>query len=245
MNFKKWISAFLVTCITVCLIYALYNALVDPFGVFGDKLLDYGEYSMTENPRVAKIGYLKENHEKYDSYVIGCSKSSSLPTKALNRYFDASFYNMIMYGGDLYDIEKTAEYIINNYSKVKGEIIHLCFDVVCRNEYGKIIFEKKQNQQPYCYALPVGGEVYIKEAGIKFISKIIPATEMKKQRNTEFFDITVAQKEIKLRSRTDGDRIIPFGHKTPVKVKDVLIKNKMPKKRLSKTLHIWEISINL
>lgn len=115
MNFKKWISAFLVTCITVCLIYALYNALVDPFGVFGDKLLDYGEYSMTENPRVAKIGYLKENHEKYDSYVIGCSKSSSLPTKALNRYFDASFYNMIMYGGDLYDIEKTAEYIINNY----------------------------------------------------------------------------------------------------------------------------------
>lgn len=116
MNFKKWLTAFLITCTAVCSLYALFNALVDPFGIFGDKLLGYSAYSMTENPRIAKIGYLDRNHEKYDSYVIGCSKSSSIPTEALNKYFDASFYNMIMYGGDLYDIEKTAEYIIENYT---------------------------------------------------------------------------------------------------------------------------------
>ncbi len=116
MNFKKWMTAFLITCVAVCSLYALINALVDPFGIFGDKLLSYSEYSMTENPRIAKIGYLDRNHEKYDSYVIGCSKSSSIPTEALNKYYNASFYNMIMYGGDLYDIEKTAEYIIKNYT---------------------------------------------------------------------------------------------------------------------------------
>jgi peptidoglycan/xylan/chitin deacetylase (PgdA/CDA1 family) len=116
MNFKKWIAAFILTCLAICVLFAAYNALIDPFGIFGDKLLRYPEYSMTQNPRIAKIAYLDKNYEKYDSYVIGCSKSSSLPTDSLNKYFSATFYNMIMYGGDLYDIEKTAEYIVNNYT---------------------------------------------------------------------------------------------------------------------------------
>jgi len=115
MSFKKWIGVFFISGLLMASLYALYNALVDPFGVFGDKLLHYSEYSMTQNPRVAKIGYLDENHEKYDSFVIGCSKSSSIPTESLNKYFDASFYNMIMYGGDMYDIEKTAQYVLNNF----------------------------------------------------------------------------------------------------------------------------------
>ncbi len=115
MSFKKWITVFLLSTAFFTLLWAGLNLLVDPFGVFGDTLLDYPEYSMTENPRVAKIAYLDRNHEKYDSYVIGCSKTSSIPTEALNNYFDANFYNMIMYGGDLYDIEMTAKYILENY----------------------------------------------------------------------------------------------------------------------------------
>ena len=31
------------------------NMLVDPFGVFGDKYLDFYAYNMNNNPRVAKI----------------------------------------------------------------------------------------------------------------------------------------------------------------------------------------------
>ncbi len=124
--------------------------------------------------------------------------------------------------------KKHIEYIIENYNKVNGEIIHLCFGVVCRAEYGKIIFEKKTDVQNYCYTLPVCGEVFVKEAGIKFTSKIILKNEVKKYKNAEFFDIKLKDSEIKIRSRKDGDRIIPFGHKNPVKVKDVLIKNKVP-----------------
>ncbi len=115
MSFKKWISVFAICSILFVGVWAAANILVDPFGIFGDTLLDYSEYSMTQNPRIAKIAYLDKNHEKYDSYVIGCSKTSSFPTDTLNRYFDAEFYNMIMYGGDLYDIEKTVEYILENY----------------------------------------------------------------------------------------------------------------------------------
>ena len=68
-------------------------------------------------------------------------------------------------------------YIINNYNKISGEIIHLCFDVVCRSEYGNIVFQKKTEKKDYIYTLPLNTEVYVKEAGIKFLAEItIPAT---------------------------------------------------------------------
>ena len=124
--------------------------------------------------------------------------------------------------------KKHIEYIIDNYDKVNGEIIHLCFGVVCRTEYGRIIFEKKTDVQDYCYTLPVNGEIFVKEAGVKFVSKLISGEEMKKCKNAEFFDSSVAGSKIIIRNRRDGDKIVPFGHKNPVKLKDILIKNKVP-----------------
>lgn len=116
MDFKRWITIFIVTVLAVGLLIAGFNALVDPFGIFGDVIFDWYAYDMTQNPRISKIAYLDKNHDKYDSYIIGCSKTSSYPIEALNRYYNgASFYNMLMYGGDMYDIEMTASYILENY----------------------------------------------------------------------------------------------------------------------------------
>ncbi|MBR5329710.1 MAG: polysaccharide deacetylase family protein [Firmicutes bacterium] len=42
----------------------------------------------------------------------------------LNEIYDANFYSMLMYGGDMYDIRKTAEYILNNY-EAKHIVINL------------------------------------------------------------------------------------------------------------------------
>ncbi|HWQ75202.1 MAG TPA: polysaccharide deacetylase family protein [Syntrophomonas sp.] len=125
MNLKKWIGFLLAGMIAGTCLIAGMNALIDPFGVFGDKLLNWYSYDMTNNPRVAKIAYLDKNHDKYDSYIIGCSKTSSFSVERLNGYYGgASFYNMLMYGGDMYDAEKTAEYIIENYSP-KNIIINM------------------------------------------------------------------------------------------------------------------------
>ena len=124
--------------------------------------------------------------------------------------------------------KKHIEYIIKNYNKVHGDIIHLCFDVVCRSEYGNIVFEKKNEKKVYSYTLPISGEVYVKEAGIRFISEIVPKNQVKKIKNAEFFDLELAKKVIIIRSRIEGDKMIPFGHKTSVKIKDILIKNKIP-----------------
>ncbi len=116
MNIKRWLALFLGAAILAAALYAAFNMAVDPFGVFGEKLLDYGEYSMTENPRVAKMAYLEKNHEKYDSYIVGCSKTSSYPTELLNAYTGGSFFNLFAYGGDMADEEKMATYVIENYS---------------------------------------------------------------------------------------------------------------------------------
>ena len=97
MDSKKWIITFFATIVFIGAGIIGFNYFVDPYGVFDNIGIEWPSYEMTMNPRAAKITYLKDHHEEYDSYIIGCSSTSSFPTEQLNEYFDASFYNMIMY----------------------------------------------------------------------------------------------------------------------------------------------------
>ncbi|MCD7948223.1 MAG: polysaccharide deacetylase family protein [Oscillospiraceae bacterium] len=115
MSAKRWLCIFVVSALVVAALFSGFNALVDPFGVFGDKVLHWWSYDMTQNPRTAKIGWLDEHHADYDSYIIGSSKTSSIPTELLNDYYNANFYNILMYGGDVYDSEMTVKYILAHY----------------------------------------------------------------------------------------------------------------------------------
>ena len=115
MRLKKWLLIFCLTLAACVLLFAGYNVVLDPFGVFGDRVLDWYEYDMTMNPRVAKLAYLDRHWEEYDSYVIGSSRISSLPAEALNAYTGAKFYNMTWYGGDLADERDMVNYVLENY----------------------------------------------------------------------------------------------------------------------------------
>ena len=112
MTSKKWLVMFAVTVLLIAVLLCTYNVLTDPFGVFGDPLMNWYSYNITNNPRAAKIAYLDEHYEDYDSYIIGCSSTSSFPVDAFNEYLDAKFYNLIMYGADMLDVEQTDDYII-------------------------------------------------------------------------------------------------------------------------------------
>lgn len=120
----KKITALLCGLLSVALLLCAFNVVTDPVGVFGDKLLNWYSYNMTNNPRVAKIAYLEKNHHKYDSYIIGCSSTSSFPTEDFNKYLGANFYNLIMYGADMQDTQLTVDYIIDNY-KVKNLVLNV------------------------------------------------------------------------------------------------------------------------
>lgn len=134
MKLKTYILIFVIAGALTAAVIAGFNVAVDPFGVFGDRWLNWYAYDMTQNPRIAKLAYLEEHHDEYDSYIIGSSKTSSYSVEKLNEYNNAKFYNMIMYGGDLYDAQKTAEYIINNY-EVKNLILNIGIEEMFKYNY--------------------------------------------------------------------------------------------------------------
>ena len=115
---------FLGTVLFMALLIGLFNFLMDPYGMFGDPLLDWWSYNETLNPRGAKMSYLKEHHGEYDSYVIGSSDAGAYPVEELNEYLDARFYNCFFYGTDMADFERIANYLIENY-EVKNLLMNL------------------------------------------------------------------------------------------------------------------------
>ena len=114
-------------------VWAGVNILTDPFGVFGDPILDWYSYNETNNPGVAKLAYLEEENQQYDSYIIGSSSAASYNVEELNEYLDASFYNLFVYGCDTKDYYDCAAYILDNY-KVKHIILNLGINEA--NTYG-------------------------------------------------------------------------------------------------------------
>ena len=115
MSSKKWFFMFILCAFMTFGGIMAFNVITDPFGVFGDHFFNWYSYDMTQNPRVAKVAYIDKEHKNYDSYIIGCSSTSSYPVEMLDKYTGDNFYNMIMYGADIYDSTETAKYLIDNY----------------------------------------------------------------------------------------------------------------------------------
>ncbi len=129
MTAKKWLLSFLLTALALALLLGAFNVATDPFGVFGDPLFDWWSYNMTNNPRAAKIRYLADHLDEYDSYIVGCSSTSSFSVETLNRYYgDTSFYNMIMYGADMLDCEQTIAWLLKN-----DQVKHIWLNVYLDN----------------------------------------------------------------------------------------------------------------
>lgn len=121
---KGWVGLFVLSLLLLGLLWAGFNVVTDPFGAFGDHFLTWWSYDETNNPRVAKLQYLEQHHDEYDSYIVGCSGTSSFPTEQLNEYFDANFYNLIVYGADMLDTEQYCRYLIEHYT-VKNLVLNV------------------------------------------------------------------------------------------------------------------------
>ena len=127
MEAKKSLIPTAVRFFAMALVLAAYagaNMLIDPFGIFGDPLFDWYSYNETNNPRTAKLAWLEERHEEFDSYIIGSSCSASYSTAELNEYLDARFYNMFVYGSDIQDYRDHAAYLLEHY-EVKNLLLNL------------------------------------------------------------------------------------------------------------------------
>lgn len=114
----------LAAMVLVMAAYPAVNMLIDPFGVFGDRLFQWTSYNETNNPRAAKAAWLEEHHGSFDSYIIGSSCAASLDPRQLDGYLDASFYNLFVYGSDAKDYRDHAAYLLERY-EVKNLVLNL------------------------------------------------------------------------------------------------------------------------
>ena len=122
MNEKKFIKIFFISILILALLIAALNLIVDPFNVFGDKFTKWYTYDFTQNPRTAKIEYIKG--KDYQNFILGASGASSIPIKDLEKYTGKKYFNLFSYGADLYVVEKNLDYILKNY-EVKSIILPL------------------------------------------------------------------------------------------------------------------------
>ncbi len=130
MTAKKWTICFVGTVLIIAALFGVFNVLTDPFGVFGDPIFDWYSYNETNNPRVAKTAWLKEHFDDFDSYLVGCSSTSSFCVEDFNELYDAKFYNAFTYGADMLDVEQTVRWLIAN-----DEVKHIVLNVYI--DYGK------------------------------------------------------------------------------------------------------------
>ena len=157
MSAKKWLAAFVLTVILIAVLLMAFNLITDPFGVFGDRIFRWYSYDFTNNPRAAKIAYLDQNHEKYDSYIVGCSSTSSFGTDTFASYTGGKYYNMIMYGADMLDCEQTVSYLIDRYG-AKRIVLNVYIDNGVYygdepNEYTHSMHPSVDGSNPFMYYL--------------------------------------------------------------------------------------------
>lgn len=117
MKLNRWIlKLFIIFMMTLSSLLCLFNYVVDPFGVFGDTFLRMYQNNKDNNQNIHNIEYISQNHDKYNSYIIGGSQSFSLSPELLNHYYEgAKFYGIPISSNDFRDYEKTFLYLVENY----------------------------------------------------------------------------------------------------------------------------------
>lgn len=109
MKHKRQLLIFILAIFSAIFIFAALNYFCNPFGAFENDF--WFSYSMTRNPRTAKISYLELYGENYDSFVVGSSGSSAFVTEKLEEVTGEKFYNCFYYGADMKDVKDTVLYL--------------------------------------------------------------------------------------------------------------------------------------
>ncbi len=136
MSTKKFFIMFFSVLIIVCGAVPLLNVLVDPFGVFGDRIFKWDSYNFTQNPRTAKIGYIDRHKDEFNSYIIGSSGSSAILVDTLNKYSGDRYYNAFYYGSDLLDSYDTIKYLIET-AEVENIFLGLNYNTAMAFDVGE------------------------------------------------------------------------------------------------------------
>lgn len=127
--------------------------------------------------------------------------------------------------------------IVNLANKGTGKKINLTNKITCENLYGNIIFKvnevenkvNKSHEIRLCKDDILNNYIFDKyEINFEIISNK-NKVDFSKNNLIKLFDYDKIEKEITIRYRKDGDRIIPLGMKGSKKLKDIFIDLKVPR----------------
>ncbi len=122
------------------------------------------------------------------------------------------------------DISSVFVESVLNLLKGTGKHIDLPGGIRASIEYGILCFKKREEKMPgYCYEIPLGRQVYIKEAGIRVLAE---QTKGEMQEGWTYF-AAGADCRLELRSRRPGDRFAPQGMEGTKKLKNYFIDQKI------------------
>jgi len=132
MIYKRFTVKYIYSLIVLILIIFFVNIIIDPYGIFETNILKNQQF----NERYLKAKYLLENHNKYNSYIIGSSRVGNTNPKLLEKYMPNSrFYNYTVAAANMSDYYKTIKWMINNKFEIKN--IYMQIDLDSMNIYGQ------------------------------------------------------------------------------------------------------------
>lgn len=186
---------------------------------FKDKL-----YSLIEEIREVN----KVLEIRLEKYVVN-NKLSIEKLKKLDKYLLSKVLIQYLYSYGIEVSRKKIQLIEDILDKGGSKDISLNGEFVLKKEYDFLAIEKNTKKENQCIKeveLEIPGQIIFGEYVIEasFTDKIL-------YDNQNFYTSLKMGDKLKIRSRKDGDRIIPIGMTSEKKVKDILINEKVPKEK--------------
>lgn len=186
---------------------------------FKDKL-----YSLIEEIREVN----KVLEIRLEEYVVN-NKLSIEKLKKLDKYLLSKVLIQYLYSYGIEVSRKKIQLIEDILDKGGSKDISLNGEFVLKKEYDFLAIEKNTKKENQCIKeveLEIPGQIIFGEYVIEasFTDKIL-------YDNQNFYTSLKMGDKLKIRSRKDGDRIIPIGMTSEKKVKDILINEKVPKEK--------------
>lgn len=112
MNEKHWTYTFAVLALSSFGILILSNFIIDPFNIFQTGIF---KRHFQKNERYLKIEFLKNNKNRFNTYLFGSSRIGTTDPSVIETYLPGSkAYNMSVSAANLQDYIRHLKYFIKN-----------------------------------------------------------------------------------------------------------------------------------
>lgn len=186
---------------------------------FKDKL-----YSLIEEIR--EVNRVLEM--KFEQYMVD-NKLSIKKLKQLDKYLLSKVLIQYLYSYGIEVSRKKIQLIEDILYKGGSKDISLNREFILKKDYDFLVIEKNTKKENQCIKeveLEVPGQIIFGD----YVIEAVLSNEILYDKQNFYTSLKKGDK-LKIRSRNDGDRMIPIGMTSEKKVKDILINEKVPKEK--------------